>query len=82
LDLMGGGKCYTGGYKKLYMKHKLVGAIMTEEGSVLWMHHMKRTFANLKQQFKFDSRIYPAIMTFLQFMMEKYAHEFNFRSRL
>ena len=79
LDLMGGGYHYTGGYKKLYMKHKMTEIIMTRKGAIKWMEHMNKTLKTLKNHFQFDSRIYPTIIVFLKFLMEKYAQEFNFK---
>ena len=79
LDLMGGGYYYTGGYKKLYMKHKMTEIIMTRKGAIKWMDHMNHTLKTLKKKFQFDSRIYPTIIVFLKFLMEKYAQEFNFK---
>lgn len=78
LDVMGGGKLYTGGEKKLHLKHKMVKDIMTTKGGELWMNYMKITLNEVKFHFMHDIRIIPCIDSFLKFFMKKYAFEFDF----
>ena len=78
LDVMGGGKLYTGGEKKLNFKHKLVEDIMTSKGAELWMNYMKITLDEVKYHFIHDNRIIPCIDLFLKFFMKKYSVEFDF----
>lgn len=78
LDVMGGGKLYNGGERKLNMKHRLVKDIMTTQGANLWMNYMKETLDEVKYHFIHDHRIVPCIDSFLKFFMKKYSVEFDF----
>jgi len=78
LDVMGGGKRYTGGEKKLHLKHKLVKNIMTTGGANRWMKHMKDSLVIFKKIKKLDTRIIDCIDDFLNFFITKYSIEFDF----
>lgn len=78
LDVMGGGKHYIGGEKKLHLKHKLVKNIMTTEGANRWMKHMKDALVIFKKIKNLDIRIVNCIDEFLHFFMTKYSMEFDF----
>ena len=78
LDVMGGGKHYEGGEKKLNIKHKMVDNIMTKEGAERWMFNMEKTMLQLNLHFIHDRRILPCIDKFLKFFMKKYSIEFDF----
>ena len=78
LDVMGGGKRYTGGEKKLHLKHKLVENIMTTRGANRWMKHMKDALVIFKKIKNLDIRIIDCIDEFLHFFMTKYSIEFDF----
>ena len=78
LDVMGGGKHYIGGEKKLHLKHKLVKNIMTTEGANRWMKHMKDALVIFKKIKNLDIRIVDCIDKFLYFFMTKYSMEFDF----
>ena len=78
IDVMGGGKKYIGGEKRLNIKHNFVKNIMTKEGADRWMMHMNNTLQELNLHFIHDKRIIPCIDEFLKFFMKKYAIEFDF----
>jgi len=78
LDVMGGGKHYIGGEKRLNIKHKFVENIMTTEGASRWMFNMEKTLNELDLYFIQDKRILPCIDNFLRFFMIKYSIEFDF----
>ena len=78
LDVMGGGKRYVGGEKRLHLKHNFVKNIMTTAGAYRWMMHMKNTLSELDLHFIHDKRIVPCIDDFLQYFMRKYSIEFDF----
>lgn len=78
LDVMGGGVFYTGGLKKLNMRHKLVKNIMTKKGADLWMYYMIESLKEIKNDIDFDDRIFVCIVDFLHYFMMKYGYEFDF----
>lgn len=82
LDIMGGGKRYPGGEFKLKRHHGLAKHIMNEKGAKRWLFHMKKTLENVTEEFTEDKRVLPCIIDFINFFMEKYGNEFNFRSKL
>ena len=78
LDVMGGGKHYQGGEKKLHLKHKIVKNIMTTRGANRWMKHMKDALTIFNNIINLDKRIVGCIDEFLHYFMTKYSIEFDF----
>jgi len=79
LDIMGGGKRYTGKEKLLSKKHKLVKNIMTRKGADRWMMHMVNAIKEVDISPEFnDKRIIYCLYEFLDFFVNKYAIEFDF----
>eukprot|EP01084_Bolivina_argentea_P149032 260431_1 len=81
LDAFGAGKRYHGGEFRLDYHHRYnAHAVMTKNGAILWMEHMRNTL-NLKTiDLTNDERVRPAINEFLQLMLNKYGHDFNFKT--
>lgn len=82
LDVMGGGKRYPGGEFKLSRHHRFAKQIMNEKGARRWLFHMKTTLDNVTEEFSDDERVLPCIHDFINFFMDKYGNEFDFKSRL
>ncbi|KAL7572592.1 hypothetical protein ACA910_000406 [Epithemia clementina (nom. ined.)] len=85
LDCFGGGRLYHGGEFRLNWHHQGTHAlpIMTVPGAERWMNHMN---AALKEEeskengafFGTESRVRPALNTFLQFFLQSYGNSFGF----
>ena len=78
LDIMGGGKRYAGGKYRLQRHHDFAKQIMNENGAKRWIVHMKKSLNSNLNTLNIDQRIYPCILDFLNFFMQKYAKEYNF----
>jgi truncated hemoglobin YjbI len=78
LDVMGGGRRYVGGEKRLRQHHAKSSSILTSEGAHRWMHHMNETLHSSSLDVTEDPRVIPCIKEFLHYYMKKYAREFDF----
>ena len=76
-DLTGPGNEYTGGMKRLKLKHKLAKEVMTDDGSARWMYHFMKALrqSDLGNQ---PVRVIVCIIDFINFFMKRYATEFDF----
>ena len=77
-DVMGGGRRYLGGDKRLRQHHEKSSSILTSQGAHRWMHHMNETLQSSSLDVTDDPRVIPCIKEFLQYYMRKYAREFDF----
>jgi len=78
-DAMGGGKRYAGGEFRLKRHHDLAKHIMNTRGAARWSHHMRDTLSDLSVDLTSDKRVRKCIITFINFFMEKYAEEYDFK---
>lgn len=76
-DLTGPGNEYTGGMKRLKLKHRLAQEVMTDKGSARWMYHFMKALrqSDLGNQ---PVRVIVCIIDFINFFMKRYATEFDF----
>ena len=79
LDAMGGGKRYLGGEHRLKRHHDLAKQIMNTKGATRWLKHMKDTLKDPLVDLTDDKRIKVSLVAFVNFFMEKYAEEYQFR---
>ena len=81
IDVMGGGMTYHGGEYRLSFHHTHNAMqLMNDKGAQRWVMLMRATLDNPSVDLTDDSRVRPAINTFLTYFLEKYAEEFNFNS--
>lgn len=79
IDVMGGGLKYHGGEYRLSFHHTHNAfELMTTEGARRWTELMVATLDDPTVDKTRDPRVRPAINTFLDFFMSKYADEFKF----
>ena len=79
IDVMGGGLYYHGGEYRLNFHHTHNAmALMNDKGAERWVELMVQTLNDPTLDFTDDSRVRPAINTFLSHFMSKYATEFQF----
>eukprot|EP00485_Elphidium_margaritaceum_P005030 CAMPEP_0202692550 /NCGR_PEP_ID=MMETSP1385-20130828/6899_1 /ASSEMBLY_ACC=CAM_ASM_000861 /TAXON_ID=933848 /ORGANISM="Elphidium margaritaceum" /LENGTH=274 /DNA_ID=CAMNT_0049348095 /DNA_START=25 /DNA_END=849 /DNA_ORIENTATION=- len=81
LDAFGAGKKYHGGEFRLSYHHQYnASAVMTEKGAILWMQFMRDAIESKKVNLTKDPRVKPAIFVFLKVIMNKYGHDFKFKT--
>ncbi len=79
VDVMGGGSFYHGGEYRLSFHHTHNAlALMNDKGAKRWVDLMIATLNDPQLDLSQDSRVRPAINTFLAHFMDKYADEFDF----
>lgn len=79
VDVMGGGATYHGGEFRLNFHHSHNAmALMNDRGAKRWVKLMAETLNDPTTDLAMDSRVRPAINTFLQYFVGKYADEFAF----
>lgn len=79
IDVMGGGLHYHGGEYRLNFHHTHNAfELMNERGAKRWTELMANTLNDPATDFTDDQRVRPAINTFLDFFMRKYAEDFKF----
>jgi len=79
MDAMGGGLRYHGGEFRLNFHHTHNALeLMNDRGATRWVTLMTDTLNNANVDYTDDPRVRPAINTFLDFFVGKYAKEFNF----
>jgi len=82
IDVMGGGHQYHGGEFRLNFHHTHNAMeLMNAKGAERWVNLMKTTLEEPDLDLTADTRVRPAINTFLSFFMEKYADDFQFENR-
>ena len=81
IDVMGGGHQYHGGEFRLNFHHTHnAHELMNNRGAERWVTLMRNTLNDPDIDFTADSRVRPAINSFLTFFMDKYASEFQFEN--
>ena len=81
VDVMGGGPAYHGGDFRLNFHHTHNAIqLMTTQGAERWTKLMLDTLDTSAGHMTDDPRVRPAINTFLDFFMGKYAQEFGFEN--
>jgi len=76
---MGGGLQYHGGEFRLNFHHTHnAHELMNERGATRWIELMVDTLNDPDVDYTDDERVRPAINTFLDFFVGKYAKDFNF----
>lgn len=79
VDVMGGGLYYHGGEFRLNFHHTHNAmALMNDKGAERWVKLMLQTLNDPSLDLTDDSRVRPAINTFLAHFMTKYADDFQF----
>ena len=79
IDVMGGGLQYHGGEFRLNFHHTHNALeLMNERGATRWIELMVDTLNDPDVDYTDDERVRPAINTFLDFFVGKYAKDFNF----
>lgn len=79
IDVMGGGHQYHGGEYRLNFHHTHNAfELMNERGAKRWVELMAKTLNEPSVDFTDDARVRPAINTFLNYFMGKYAVDFKF----
>ena len=79
IDVMGGGKTYHGGEFRLSFHHSHNAMqLMNEKGAERWVRLMVETLKDPTLDMTSDSRVRPALITFLSYFLDKYAAEFKF----
>lgn len=79
IDVMGGGRQYHGGEFRLNFHHTHNALeLMNDRGAKRWVELMAETLNEPGIDFTDDVRVRPAINTFLNYFMGKYATEFKF----
>ncbi|MFK7853969.1 MAG: hypothetical protein AB8B79_07650 [Granulosicoccus sp.] len=82
MDVMGGGHQYHGGEFRLNFHHTHNAMeLMNEKGAERWISLMVKTLNEPDLDLTDDTRVRPAINTFLNFFMNKYATDFKFENR-
>ena len=82
VDVMGGGPYYHGGDFRLNFHHTHNAIqLMNERGAERWTRLMLETLEDSAQHMTDDPRVRPALNTFLNYFMEKYAREFAFENK-
>lgn len=82
IDVMGGGHQYHGAEFRLNFHHTHNAIqLMNDRGAERWVNLMKSTLDDPAIDYTSDSRVRPAINTFLSFFMSKYADDFKFEDR-
>ena len=77
LDVMGAGRMYPGGDRRVYFHHGgNAHQVMNREGAKVWMKHMRGALEAAKYK---DARVKPCILDFLNDKMQKYADEFGWK---
>jgi len=80
IDAMGGGLAYHGGEYRLSFHHTHNAMqLMNDRGARRWVTLMRKTLDDETLDLTDDSRVRPAINTFLAFFLRKYASEFRFQ---
>ena len=81
IDVMGGGLAYHGGEFRLTFHHTHNAMeLMNDKGAQLWVKLMVETLNDPAVDMTDDSRVRPALNTFLSHFMSKYAEEFKFEN--
>jgi truncated hemoglobin YjbI len=81
IDVMGGGQQYHGGEFRLNFHHTHNAfELMNDRGAKRWVELMAKTLNEPGIDFTDDVRVRPAINTFLNFFMGKYAIDFKFEN--
>ena len=79
IDVMGGGMQYHGGEFRLNFHHTHNALeLMNDRGAARWIELMVETLNDPDIDYTDDERVRPAINTFLDFFVGKYAKEFDF----
>jgi len=82
IDVMGGGPAYHGADFRLHFHHTHNAIqLMNEKGATRWTELMVRTLDACASHMADDPRVRPAINTFLDFFMGKYARDFAFENK-
>lgn len=82
MDVMGGGHQYHGGEFRLNFHHTHNAMeLMNEKGAERWVSLMVKTLDEPDIDLTDDARVRPAINTFLNYFMNKYAADFKFENR-
>ena len=82
IDVMGGGHQYHGGEYRLNFHHTHNAMeLMNAKGADRWVQLMRETLDTPGLDLTKDPRVRPALNTFLDFFMQKYADDFNFENR-
>ncbi|KAL3942570.1 MAG: hypothetical protein SGARI_000224 [Bacillariaceae sp.] len=77
IDVMGGGRYYPGGDRRLSFHHGMnAHEVMNERGAKLWMKYMRGALESARFE---DVRVKPCILDFLNDRMKKYADEFGWK---
>ncbi|MEP4038042.1 hypothetical protein [Pseudophaeobacter sp.] len=78
-DVMGGGRYYHGGEDRLnFHHHHNAMQLMTDAGARHWAQIMRQSLDESASLMSHDTRIRPAMNTFLAHFFAKYASEFTF----
>ena len=77
-DVMGGGRRYVGGEKRLRQHHDKASIILTADGARRWMYHMNQTLQDPSIDVAGDHRVIPCLEEFIHHYMVQYADEFRF----
>ena len=82
IDVFGGGMTYHGGeYRLRFHHHHNAMSLMNQRGAERWVALMAETLDDPGTDFTSDSRVRPAVNTFLSFFMGKYAEDFGFENQ-
>jgi len=82
IDVMGGGMTYHGGEFRLSFHHTHNAMqLMNNKGAERWVSLMVDTLNDDSIDLTSDSRVRPAINTFLSYFLGKYAEEFKFSNK-
>lgn len=82
IDVMGGGPAYHGGDFRLNFHHTHNAMeLMTAKGAERWTRLMVETLDACAQHMTEDRRVRPALNTFLDHFMGKYARDFAFENK-
>ena len=82
IDVMGGGPYYHGAEFRLNFHHTHnAELLMNEKGAKRWVKLMVETLDDSTLILSKDPRIRPAINTFLDYFVGKYANDFNFKNQ-
>ncbi len=79
VDVMGGGLTYHGGEYRLNFHHTHNAIeLLNDRGAQRWLELMVKTLNDASIDLTNDPRVRPALNTFLNYFMGKYAHDFRF----
>lgn len=82
IDVMGGGPAYHGGEFRLHFHHTHNAVqLMTDKGAARWTELMLATLDASASHMTDDPRVRPAINTFMNHFMGKYAQDFGFENK-